>query len=221
MQSIPRQPSLKERQRQEREALILQTAEEAFLVQGYHETSIDEIAARVGVSKGTVYQHFPSKEDLLMALLTTSMERFLTTIEEAIASASTVPDKLEALISCLYAGWSNLKTKMLVTFFQDGELRRFFSANNEPLLALRGRLVNIVIVLLEEGKATGDLNAAIPTQVMVMALFALFSTHMSHHFIEQRNYSEEELFHGFRQVLFQGIMANPPTSDNTNEKTKG
>ncbi len=60
--------SLKERQRQERAALILQAAEEVLAEKGYHETSMDEIAARVGVAKGTVYLHFPSKEDLVFAL---------------------------------------------------------------------------------------------------------------------------------------------------------
>ncbi|MFL5699301.1 MAG: helix-turn-helix domain-containing protein, partial [Ktedonobacteraceae bacterium] len=60
---LPR--TLKERQRQEREALILQAAEEVLIEKGYHEMSMDEIAARVGISKGTVYLHFASKEDLV------------------------------------------------------------------------------------------------------------------------------------------------------------
>ena len=46
--------SLKDRQREERERLILEAAEELLAEKGYHEMSIDEIAARVGVSQGTV-----------------------------------------------------------------------------------------------------------------------------------------------------------------------
>jgi TetR/AcrR family transcriptional regulator, fatty acid metabolism regulator protein len=59
--------SLKDRQRKERERLILDAAEELLAEKGYHEMSIDEIAARVGVSKGAVYLHFSSKEELLLA----------------------------------------------------------------------------------------------------------------------------------------------------------
>ena len=55
MQPVTAPRSLKEKQRQEREALILQAAEEVLMEKGYHETSIDEIAARVGIAKGTVY----------------------------------------------------------------------------------------------------------------------------------------------------------------------
>lgn len=54
--------SLKEKQRKERELLILEAAEEVMIEKGYHETSMEEIAARVGIAKGTVYLHFPSKE---------------------------------------------------------------------------------------------------------------------------------------------------------------
>src|SRR5581483_8243141 len=61
--------SLKERQRQEREQLILRAARELLMERGYHDMSIDEIAERVGISKGTVYLHFASKEDLVLALL--------------------------------------------------------------------------------------------------------------------------------------------------------
>jgi TetR/AcrR family fatty acid metabolism transcriptional regulator len=75
--------SLKERQRQEREELILQSAQALLLEKGYHEMAMEEIAARVGISKGTVYLHFPSKEDLVFALLLRSMHQFLDSIKEA------------------------------------------------------------------------------------------------------------------------------------------
>ncbi|TMC17177.1 MAG: helix-turn-helix transcriptional regulator, partial [Chloroflexi bacterium] len=51
--------SLKEKQRREREELIIQAAEEVLQEKGYYETSMDEIAARVGIAKGTIYTHFP------------------------------------------------------------------------------------------------------------------------------------------------------------------
>ena len=69
MQPVTAPRSLKEKQRQEREELILQAAEEVLAEKGYYETSVDEIAARVGIAKGTVYLHFPGKEDLVIAIL--------------------------------------------------------------------------------------------------------------------------------------------------------
>src|SRR5579871_1033504 len=73
---------LKERQRLEREQLILEAADDLMLERGYHDTSIDDIAARVGISKGTVYHHFTSKEDLVVALLERGMRHLQATFDE-------------------------------------------------------------------------------------------------------------------------------------------
>ncbi|HEX6109636.1 MAG TPA: helix-turn-helix domain-containing protein, partial [Ktedonobacteraceae bacterium] len=81
MQPVTAPRSLKEKQRGEREALILQVAEEVLMEKGYYETSIDEIAARVGIAKGTVYLHFPSKEDLVIAIFERDMQQLLQYID--------------------------------------------------------------------------------------------------------------------------------------------
>ena len=65
----PKTSSLKEKQREERTALILQAAYDVLIEKGYYEASMDEIATRVGISKGTLYLHFKSKEDLIFMLI--------------------------------------------------------------------------------------------------------------------------------------------------------
>src|SRR5947208_14875021 len=97
MQPVTAPRSLKEKQRQEREALILQTAEEVLMEKGYYETSIDEIAARVGIAKGTVYLHFPSKEDLVIAIFERDMKKLLQYIDTAMSSALTSCGKIDAI----------------------------------------------------------------------------------------------------------------------------
>jgi AcrR family transcriptional regulator len=53
---------------------ILDAALELFAHHGYHATSVDKIARKAGVSKGGIYLHFSSKEDLLKGLIYDSME---------------------------------------------------------------------------------------------------------------------------------------------------
>ena len=53
---------------QETQARLLNAAEEVFVRDGYEAAQLDEIAARAGRSKGAVYTHFKSKEDLFLAL---------------------------------------------------------------------------------------------------------------------------------------------------------
>jgi AcrR family transcriptional regulator len=93
--------SLKEKQRQEREMLILKVAEEVLMEKGYYESSIDEIAGRVGVAKGTVYLHFPSKEDMVLAIFARDMQDFVQSIRAVIALRNTAQEKLFALLEYL------------------------------------------------------------------------------------------------------------------------
>jgi AcrR family transcriptional regulator len=55
--------------RDERRAILLAAALEVFTAAGYHSAAMDEIADRANVSKPVLYQHFPSKLDLYLAVL--------------------------------------------------------------------------------------------------------------------------------------------------------
>src|SRR5436190_22190339 len=105
--------SLKEKQRREREELIIQAAEEVLQEKGYYETSMDEIAARVGIAKGTVYLHFASKEDLVVALFQQDTQRFLQVVEETLTSAQTARAKMEAILRCMYGGFFSTRIQLV------------------------------------------------------------------------------------------------------------
>jgi AcrR family transcriptional regulator len=66
----------RERTRQE----LLTAAEACFVTQGFHATSVDEVAERAGYTKGAVYSNFASKEDLFFAVYERRVERALTEV---------------------------------------------------------------------------------------------------------------------------------------------
>ncbi len=57
-----------------------------FVSQGYHAAAMDEIAERAGVSKPVLYQHFPSKLELYLALLDESVDTLLEAVHDALRS---------------------------------------------------------------------------------------------------------------------------------------
>src|SRR5216683_3505171 len=65
---------------------LLDAAMEVFVARGYHAAAMDEIAERAGVSKPVLYQHFPGKLDLYLALLDDSVQALTGTIRDALAS---------------------------------------------------------------------------------------------------------------------------------------
>ena len=72
--------------RDERRAQLLVAALEVFTVAGYHSAAMDEIADRANVSKPVLYQHFPSKLDLYLAVLDMHIDSLVFAIQKAIAS---------------------------------------------------------------------------------------------------------------------------------------
>src|ERR1700750_2622464 len=74
--------------RQARRRQLLGAAQEVFVSQGYHAAAMDEIAERAGISKPVLYQHFPSKLELYLALLDESVEGLIDTVRNALESIS-------------------------------------------------------------------------------------------------------------------------------------
>lgn len=70
-----------------RRAQLLTAARTVFVSQGYHAAVMDEIADTAGVSKPVLYQHFPSKLALYLALLEASAGEMVQLVRDAIASS--------------------------------------------------------------------------------------------------------------------------------------
>jgi AcrR family transcriptional regulator len=69
-----------------RRTQLLAAARAAFVDQGYHAAAMDDIAERAGVSKPVLYQHFPSKLELYLALVEEAADELVLQVRRAIAS---------------------------------------------------------------------------------------------------------------------------------------
>jgi AcrR family transcriptional regulator len=67
---------------------LLAAAQEVFVAQGYHAAAMDDIAERAGVSKPVLYQHFPGKLELYLALLDVHADGLVAGVRKAIAATT-------------------------------------------------------------------------------------------------------------------------------------
>lgn len=204
MENMQSQRPLKERQREQRENLILQIAEEVLLEKGYYETSVEEIAVRVGVAKGTVYLHFPSKEDLVIAIFAREVEKFALAVDAAIASERDVRAKLEAILLFMYSGHYSKRAQLLYSITGSTNLRRIFFEPGSTLHELWKGLSKRIESLLEEGKSSGVLKTAIPTNVMLSAFFSLQSPRSYERLVLSEHMSPQEIVKYLSQIFFEG-----------------
>src|SRR2546421_1121446 len=199
--------TLKEKQRQEREDLILQAAEEVLMEKGYHETSIDEIASRVGIAKGTVYLHFARKEDLVIALFERDLEKFLQLVETTIATGLTARAKMEAIMDVLYGSFFSKRFQLLHSLTNSTDLRKIFIEKKGSMRVTWERLFARITSLLEEGKAAGEFDPTIPTSVMASAFFSLLSPKSYDRLLVDEQRPREEVAQQLGRIYFKGIAA--------------
>ncbi|HET8911140.1 MAG TPA: TetR/AcrR family transcriptional regulator [Ktedonobacteraceae bacterium] len=204
MSTIQAHLSLKERQRQEREALILQAAEEIFTEKGYYDASIDEIAARVGIAKGTFYAHFSNKEALIVALFAQEMERFQHEIDAIFASSNTARAKLEMALQSLFTGMNRKRSQLLSNVYNGVDLHRILTQNQGQLQDLWKQVTEKITAIIEEGQAAGEFNPALPSKVMLAAFLSLCSPHVLERIVFKEDYSAEDVVKLMGSIFFDG-----------------
>jgi len=208
MQPVTAPRSLKEKQRGEREALILQVAEEVLMEKGYYETSIDEIAARVGIAKGTVYLHFPSKEDLVIAIFERDMQQLLQYIDSTMSSALTARGKLEAIFDLMHGGIISKRMQLLYSISNGAGLRHLLVEKKGCLREIWDQLSARLNSLLEEGKAAGEFDSSLPTMVMLSAYYSLLSPKNYDRLMAEGQMSGDEVAKNLKRIYFKGISTN-------------
>ena len=129
----------------DRRAAILDAARSAFADAGYHETSLDAVAERAGVSKALLYEHFSSKRELYVAMLEMHVHELVERISGAVAAADPGEARMLAGIEAFF------------DFVEErpGAWRIMFRNSSDPdvgvrLDRLRDEVSNAIIQLMSE-----------------------------------------------------------------------
>lgn len=85
----------------ERRVEIIEAAMRCLLRSGYHRTSMDDIVAESGLSKGTIYWHFKNKKDLFLALFDYVVDQMTVEFGDQFEQASSSGEKLYLLLSSI------------------------------------------------------------------------------------------------------------------------
>jgi AcrR family transcriptional regulator len=158
---------------------ILESARAVFAEQGFDAARMDEVARRARVSKGTVYNHFDSKESLLVECVLASMAETRERID-ALARSSGSPDRALAsalrtqildLLPSIVGGSQSLAYQVWSLVARDRGVReRLFSYYREFYRAGEARLCEG----LDAGAGAGVFRADLESEDLAMVLLAIF-----------------------------------------------
>lgn len=88
--------------RSARRTQLLAAAQDVFVAQGYHAAAMDDIAERAGVSKPVLYQHFPGKLELYLALLDTHCDDIVAKVRAAMGATSDNKERIRGAMAAYF-----------------------------------------------------------------------------------------------------------------------
>ena len=150
----------KQREVQGREERILDLARSMIVRDGYHGLSMDRIAEALEYSKGTIYQHFSCKEEILMALVNQGMERRLDLFRRGAAFRGRTRERMTAIGAAaelffqLYPDHIHIEHAIRITSIREktSEQRRLC------LESCEARCSEVVRGVIRDAVAVGDLD---------------------------------------------------------------
>jgi len=167
----------KQREIRLRDAQFIEAAQGILLRDGYHGLTMAQVAAATGFSKGTVYNHFSCKEELVVALGSRLRGERLALMERAISVPGRPRERMVAIGESAehFARTNPSGVRVLNLIYAEAILEKVSDEQREALLDFDARALNFMVAIVEEAIAAGDLTLPPRTtpQELSFALWAL------------------------------------------------
>jgi AcrR family transcriptional regulator len=156
------------REKAQRRREILDAARQEFFERGFHRPTVDDVAARAEVSKGTIYLYFASKEEILAHLLLEGLDLLLAQMEAAVSPAplAGAEPALRTLANAYLAFCqSNTSYFRLIMAFDRGRFEELIPQDlYRQVLDKSLRALGLVVKAIVAGKASGEFCVEDPRQ---------------------------------------------------------
>lgn len=150
----------KQRELVERETLILDVTRDLLLDLGYHGLTMDRIAGAIEYSKGTIYQHFPCKEEALTELALRIYEKRFSLIERAATFSGRTRERVAAIGEAvvLFARLHPEDLRILGIINSEVVIQKVSQPRQEKVNGLTLRAMGILTGIVRDAISGGDLS---------------------------------------------------------------
>ena len=157
--------------KEEARARIVKAALRTFSEKGYHQTTMDDIAKRLGVSKGALYLYFPSKEELFRGCYETAPQAFSEILRSTFKDSRNPMQNVQDFFDKMqerFASNSALSYEIFAQASRNPTIRKILKENYDEYARIMTRF-------LEEMKERGVLEKNLETRALAKALIALWN----------------------------------------------
>ena len=162
MSSVPDTLPRKQREFQQREQLILDTAQQMLHRHGYAQLTMERVAEAVEYSKGTIYNHFSSKEDLVCSLCCRCIGNLIALFRRAYDYPGSTRERFSAIGIgySLYHQLNPLDAQNIQVVKTNAVREKLSAAKLEEMSALEHEITQLCMNLVDEAIQAGDIADA-------------------------------------------------------------
>ena len=161
-------PTLKERQHKLREDAILESTQRLLAADGYAAMTMDDVANDVGISKATLYQHFKSKEELVVNVVLNTVSQVVSRIDAldpAVRAVVRLREVVRLIIDVRFG------TPMLDCTDVESTIKPLLRRNPD-FIQREQALIDTLSTLIEAAKQDGDVIPTLSTPILVTAFLS-------------------------------------------------
>ena len=186
---------------------LLAAAVALFDERGYEATSMDELAARLGVTKSAIYHHVPSKVELLRLALDRALDALFALTEQTGATTGPAIDRLEFVVrgSVRVLAAELPFVTLLLRLRGNSEVER-------TALHRRREFDRVVTGLVRAAEHEGDVRADVDPAVISRLLFGTVNS-LTEWYRPDRNLTADELADAVVAITFAGLRTRPPSEE--------
>lgn len=180
---------------------IFEVSAKVFGEKGYDGASLDEIAARAKVAKGTIFYYFKNKEELFLSLIERGLG-ILTEKINKISSNNNDPKSMKELIECHFLFFRKYRDIGMMMLSQLGYLKKRW---NKKLEVARNNYVKAVKKIIIDEKGRGLVADDLEMEGIIVSLFSLLVTMGLDWSVFGLKISTDKMSKTIREIIFRGI----------------
>lgn len=183
---------------------IMREAQRLFATKGFNGASMNDIVNASGVSKGAIYNHFQSKEQLFMTLLDLETERGFGQLETLMSAGHSILDKLIAAIKYTFSTSVACPKEMCMMQIEFMMTASRIKTINPSLLKRYQTIHSFFVNLINEAKQSGEIREDVDSENLVTLVYAMLDGLAFQHATIGIQYDPEYL----EKVLLELIIGN-------------